>query len=253
MQPNHEPAIHHPAFDLERLVPDLLSDDPIEHDMVELHRARYAFAARFAAGKRVLDLACGTGYGSDMLAKAGAASVQGVDVSQDAVAYARKRYATPGITYHCLNGMDMKADQPFDMVVSLETLEHIPDVYGFMHHLITLLKPGGMLVASVPTTLSTDVNPHHLHDIGEHEFRSMFFSNGLASIDELVQEQKFSPWRLRQLGKKSIRKYQYRKSLALYYAMHPAMLVRRFWTTLTVGFKNRYLVIAGKKSMCLES
>ena len=236
------------TFDLERIVPDQLSADPFERETLEIHAARYRFAARRVAGQRVLDLACGVGYGSAILKLAGAGQVTGVDLSDQAVAYARERYAAPGVSFICGDGASFSPDNLFDVVVSLETIEHVPDARGFVAQLARFVAPGGVLIGSVPTTLSSDVNPHHLHDFSADEFRALFVSNGLALVDEMTQIQRFSPLRLRKLAGHSARSYQLRPHLGRYYAGHPGMLLRRLWTTMRHGFANHYLVLVGRKS-----
>lgn len=69
-----------------------VTDDRIEAD----HLARYRFASRSAAGKDVLDIACGVGYGSELLMAAGAKSYTGVDINADEIAYARETYGSSG-------------------------------------------------------------------------------------------------------------------------------------------------------------
>ena len=234
-----------PAFDLERLVPDTLSDDPIERDMLALHLERYRFAARFVRGRRVVDLACGVGYGSRLLADRGAASVTGVDISAESIAYARERYVRSGVTFTLADGMSYAPQERPDAVVSLETIEHVPDAEAFVARLSGWLPVGGVFVGSVPTTLSTDVNPYHLHDFSAADFRALFRSVGLRVIDELVQDQPFNPFGFLRLRGKARRGYGLRPGLARWYARHPEMLARRLGTTLRHGFKNRYLVLAG--------
>lgn len=93
------------------------------------HIARYRFAKDFVRGKRVLDIACGEGYGAASLAKAGAASVIGVDIASEVCEHARRKY-----------GLDARAgdaqsipvqDRSIDLVVSFETIEHVdaPDCF----------------------------------------------------------------------------------------------------------------------------
>lgn len=233
--------------DLERIIPDRLSDDPIERETFEIHAARYRFAARWVRNKRVLDLACGVGYGSAILHAAGAASVTGIDLSEQTIAYARERYAAPAIEFLASDGMKYEPPRPFDVVVSLETIEHVPDARGFVARLASFVAPGGLLIGSVPTTLSTDVNPYHLHDFSDAEFRALFGSVGLCILDHMTQTQRFSPLRLRTLARSSSRSYQLRPRLVRYYATHPRSLVRRLWTTATRGFVNEYLVVVGRK------
>lgn len=229
------------------MVPDLLSGNHIERSMLELHVKRYEFAARFVAGKRVLDLACGAGYGSAVLQEAGASQVIGVDLSADCVRYARERYGRPGIEFMAGNGMTFAPAGGCDVIVSLETIEHVPDARGFVQHLTSLLAPGGILIGSVPTTLSTDVNPYHLHDFTPREFRKLFRSLHLETLEELAQDQPFSPWGLLAFGSSSSRRHQLRQGLVRYYLEHPRALAHRLATTLRYGFCNKYLAIAARK------
>lgn len=216
--------------------------------MLDLHVDRYRFASRYVPGKRVLDLACGSGFGSAILAEAGAASVTGVDISEPCVRYARSRYAKAGVEYRQCDGMTFAPDAPLDIVVSLETIEHVVDAEGFVRRLTSFLRAGGMLIGSVPTTFSTDVNPYHLHDISAAQFRRLFKSLGFEIVAELEQDQPFSPFGLLSLRSSSGRGQQIRKGLVRYYARHPDMAARRLWTTLSCGFRNKYLVIAGRKT-----
>ena len=81
-------------FTGERLIPG-----QVDVDLLNEHLARYAFAARLAQGKRVLDLGCGAGYGSAELAKT-AHWVTGVDIAAEAVDYARAAYRLPNLRFH---------------------------------------------------------------------------------------------------------------------------------------------------------
>lgn len=236
------------SFDMERIIPDLLAkDDPLERETFELHLARYRFAAKFVAGRRVLDIACGVGYGSALLRAAGAASVLGVDLSTEAIGYANDHYAGGGISFVQADAMAFQLDQSFDTIVSLETIEHLPDAAEFVKRLIGFACPGGILVGSVPVTLSSDVNPYHLHDFTARSFRDLLTGHGLTIIDELPQLQPFSPWGLLRARRTSRRDYGLRKGLPAYYVRHPSMLARRFAATLTQGFCNKYLALAARK------
>src|SRR5262245_50978058 len=107
--------------------------DPIE---IALHVARYAVAAELCRGRRVLDVACGEGYGSHLMAtRWGAAAVHAIDVSAQAIASARAHFDDPRITW-----LEMDLDRldpaqvggPFDLIVSLETIEHVADPEAFL-------------------------------------------------------------------------------------------------------------------------
>ena len=109
---------------IERLVPDELSADDITGKAtLELHVARYEFAARHAHG-RVLDIACGVGYGTRLLADRGSEAV-GVDLDREAIAYATKRYGCAGVTFVAGDALAFQDGAGFDTIVSLETIEHV--------------------------------------------------------------------------------------------------------------------------------
>src|SRR5690348_55654 len=94
------------------------------------HAYRYAFASRFVAGKRVLDIACGEGYGGAALLRAGAVHVIGVDVSEEVCLHARSKYdldARQGSAEQI-----PLADSSVDLVVSFETIEHISNPDRFL-------------------------------------------------------------------------------------------------------------------------
>ena len=142
-----------------------------EEDLYAEHMARYQFALRFAAGKRVLDCATGTGYGAALLSSV-ARSVVAVDNAPEAIEQAARRYARPNIRYLVADGRSLPVRSgSVDVVVSLETIEHAPHPERFVAEFRRVLTPSGVLVLSTP---NTDVyrhqdgveNPFH-----EHEFR----------------------------------------------------------------------------------
>jgi ubiquinone/menaquinone biosynthesis C-methylase UbiE len=133
------------SFTGERFIPGTRGEIWIEH----WHR--YHFALRWAKGKRVLDIACGEGYGSALLARH-AAHVTGVDVSQDAVDHAKRAYAALG-NARFLKGSCTAiplAGQSVDLAISFETLEHIREQEEFLAELDRVLAPGGVLLISCP-------------------------------------------------------------------------------------------------------
>ena len=229
---------------LERLVPEELASDGLGAETLALHLERYAFAAEHARTGRILDLACGVGYGARLLAdRAPAGSrVLGVDLSEDAIAYAREHYGRPGLEFAV--GDAARFDDPlgFDTIVSLETIEHLPEPQRFFDRMVGLLRPGGVLVASVPTTPSVDANPHHLHDFTAAGFRAMGSRHHLKEIARLDQVQPFAPGAV--LRRDDARTRDRRSGLPAYYVRHPRALARRLWSTLRHGFNNRYLSVA---------
>lgn len=115
------------------------------------HWHRYAFARRLAAGRRVLDAACGEGYGSAMLS-AVATDVVGVDVDDAAVQHARSRYAAlPRLRYERADATELPfPDGSFDLVVSFETLEHLAAQERLLQGFARVLADDGVLVISSP-------------------------------------------------------------------------------------------------------
>lgn len=116
------------------------------------HKARYSYAQHFVAGKSVLDIACGTGYGCAMLKEAGAENVRGIDISSEAIEYATKNYLAQGIVFElgnaeCLSGLKSES---FDVVTSFETIEHVPNVDRYLAEINRVLRPGGMYIVSTP-------------------------------------------------------------------------------------------------------
>ena len=235
-----------PAADsLERLVPDELAEGATGLAALALHLERYEFAAKHLCRGRALDLACGVGYGTRLLAERTGQPVLGVDLSREAIDYARARYGAAGVEFRVSDAMAFTDPEGFVSIVSLETIEHLPDPKGFLAHAVGLLRPGGHLVASVPTTLSSDVNPHHLHDFSERSFRAAVAAHGLAELDCLRQVQNV-PLRA-VLGRSEARLGDLRPHLAAWYLRHPRALVRRIATTLRHGLANHYVTIAWRK------
>jgi SAM-dependent methyltransferase len=149
------------------------------------HVARYEFvAARLPKGSRVLDLACGVGYGSQILAKAGH-HVLGVDASPDAIAYARSTYLHPNVEYLCASAEDLHVDEigTFDALVSFETIEHLSEPGYVLKHWSNYCKT---LFASVP---NETIFPHqgkirfHYRHYTRKDFAALLSYNGWQ-VDE---------------------------------------------------------------------
>ena len=98
------------------------------------HLARYEYARQFVAGLDVLDVACGTGYGSQMLADAGAKSVLGVDISREAIEFARGHHASDRTRFELGDAQNLYdiPREKFDAIVSFETVEHVPNADAFL-------------------------------------------------------------------------------------------------------------------------
>ena len=132
-------------FTGERFIPGTRGEIWIEH----WHR--YHFARAWVAGKRVLDVACGEGYGSALLAR-DAQHVTGVDAAEAAVAHARTAYSGVGNVSFQQGSCESLplADSGVDVVVSFETLEHITAHEAFVDEVARVLAPSGVLLLSCP-------------------------------------------------------------------------------------------------------
>ncbi len=231
---------------LERLVPDAVREkDATGADSLRLSVERYEFAANHIEGDQVLDIACGSGYGTRLLADRGDAAgrvVTGVDLSEAAIEYATGRYGNENTCFIAGDGMAFGDRGGFDAVVSIETIEHVPDAHGFMERLISLVRPGGLLVASVPVTPSVDGNPHHLHDFTARSFRQPFLEHGMFELDSLEQIQSFGLFSV--LTRSEARMKDVRPNLARYYLRNPRAFARRCLSTAQHGLVNKYLTIA---------
>jgi 2-polyprenyl-3-methyl-5-hydroxy-6-metoxy-1,4-benzoquinol methylase len=142
------------------------------------HVQRYFFALGYLKPEsRVLDCACGTGYGSKILAGK-AREVTGMDISPTAVAYCKKNYAAPNLAFKqgSAEKLKLKSDS-IDTFVSFETLEHIPRPQKLVQEAWRILKPGGIFLVSTPNRIVTGLksgqrpgNPFHLMEWSMLEF-----------------------------------------------------------------------------------
>jgi SAM-dependent methyltransferase len=154
----------------ERFEPAFMQGRIIEAE----HLARYAWAARFVAGRKALDAACGVGYGSRMLAEAGAEEVVGVDIAEEAVAEARSA-GGPFVSFEIgdLHRLPF-GDDEFDLIVCFEAIEHVSDPKAVLDELRRVMRPQGLLALSTPNRdVYAPGNPFHLRELTPSELESM--------------------------------------------------------------------------------
>lgn len=169
-QPDGVPPL---ALTGERTLPDV----PEENYWYRRHLAVYEWVARRCRGLDVVDMACGEGYGTDVLART-AARVTGVDANPDAYEHARARYGRPGVSF-ARELVDSYAE-PCDAVVFLQTIEHVEDDEGVLRHFKAMLRPGGAGYVSTPNVLTLappgaekSDNPWHLREYRPEQFRRL--------------------------------------------------------------------------------
>ena len=184
VQQNQPPGV--PPLELtgERTLPDV----PAENYWYRRHLAVYEWIAARVPGAVVLDMACGEGYGSAVLAGS-AASVVGVEGNPEAHEHARLKYTRPGLAFEWGAVETYGEPGTFDAVVFLQTIEHVADPPAVLEHFRRILKPGGVAYVSTPNVLtlaprgaSKSANPWHLR-----EYRAEEFSELCRSVFDLVE------------------------------------------------------------------
>jgi len=157
----------------ERTLPDV----PEENYWYRRHLVVYEWIAAQVKGLRVVDMACGEGYGSDVLAR-GAASVVGVDANPEAHEHARLRYQRPNLRFE--RDLVESFAEPSDAVVFLQTIEHVQDPDAILEHFKSMLAPGGVAFVSTPNLLTLappgaekSDNPWHVKEYRAEEFRAL--------------------------------------------------------------------------------
>jgi 2-polyprenyl-3-methyl-5-hydroxy-6-metoxy-1,4-benzoquinol methylase len=174
VQENQPPEVPPLPLTGERTLPDV----PEENYWFRRHLAVYEWIGARVAGRRVVDMACGEGYGSDLLAAEGAASVVGVDANPEAHEHARLRYLRPNLRYE--RDLVESFAEPCDAVVFLQTIEHVQDAGAILEHFKSMLAPGGVAYVSTPNLLTLappgaekSDNPWHVREYRAAEFRAL--------------------------------------------------------------------------------
>lgn len=157
----------------ERTLPDV----PEENYWFRRHLAVYEWIAARTLGRRVVDMACGEGYGSELLSR-GARAVVGVDANPEAHEHARLRYRRPNLRF--ARDLVERFSEPCDAVVFLQTIEHVQNPGEILDHFKAMLEPGGVVYVSTPNLLTLapagaekSENPWHVKEYRVEEFRAL--------------------------------------------------------------------------------
>ena len=173
LQRNQPPGVEPLQLTGERTLPDV----PEENYWFRRHLAVYEWIAARAGGRRVVDLACGEGYGSAVLARS-AARVVGVDANPEAFAHAGAKYTAANLTFE-RNLVELWTGD-VDCVVFLQTIEHVQDPDRVLEHVRDLIGPGGVAYVSTPNVLTLapkgaerSGNPWHVREYRPEEYREL--------------------------------------------------------------------------------
>ena len=175
LQSNQPPGVPPLALTGERTLPDV----PEENYWYRRHVAAYRWIAERCHGQRVVDLACGEGYGSAILAEH-ARQVYGVDANPEAHEHARLKYRGGNLAFRRALVEQFDEDAPYDAVVFLQTIEHVEEAGALLERLGSLLVPEGVAYISTPNRLTLappgaikSDNPWHVREYDADEYREL--------------------------------------------------------------------------------
>lgn len=161
-------------------------------DVYEEHLARYTLATHFVDGLRVLDAACGAGYGAALLKRSGASEVVGIDIDEQSVKLAKRDYGEADVSFAVGDVLQLPFDgKVFDAVVSFETIEHVADGAAWIKESARVLKAEGLFIVSTPNRAVTNpalyfeerpFNPYH-----QFEYRTAELAGELLLHYDIVE------------------------------------------------------------------
>lgn len=179
-------------FTGERIVPEGKNCEPtFAKKMYQEHIARYLFASQFSKGKKVVDLACGVGYGSKYLAVNGAKSVDALDMSKEAIEYARQHYGATNLKFHVWDiQKKLLFKDPFDVIICFEAIEHVKKQRSVIENMKIHLSRDGVGIISTPRPLGEIRSEFHEKELEHYEFNDLL-SNYFTHVVYFVENNHF--------------------------------------------------------------
>lgn len=164
----------------ERIVEEHRSSSPQSYLVYLFHLVTYDYVRDMVQGREVLDFGCGSGYGTARIAK-DCKRIIGIDISVDVVDYARSKFQADNLHFTAITPVEQQplpfADQSFDVVLSFQVIEHVPDVGRYLSEIGRVLRPGGIFVVATPDRssrllpLQKPWNMFHLHEYSDAELK----------------------------------------------------------------------------------
>ena len=172
---------------IERLTPKTLDWKKYSARHIQL----YEYFRDFYKDKVVLDLACGVGYGSDIIKSYNAKEVVGLDISAEAISYAKTNYLDPSIHFFEMDYQEVSSlGKKFDLIISIETIEHIHGQSNFISKMCEVLNQNGLLICTTPNKLLYTgrgiPNEFHVNELTIQEFRALYQPH-LTIVSEFCQ------------------------------------------------------------------
>lgn len=158
------------------------------------HLGRYRLASTYAhPGFRIIDAACGVGYGAKLLARCEGVSIQALDIDDGALEYAALHYSDPGISFRKADlTTEAALGEAVDLAISFETIEHLSDPTNFLRAVWKSLSPTGVFICSTPNEdvmpLSSAGNPYHFRHYRPSEFEDLLRDNGFIVVERFTQK-----------------------------------------------------------------
>lgn len=163
------------------------------------HTQRYDLASeKISQSASILDIACGTGYGSYILSQKKHRKITSVDISKDAIKFARKYYNRKNINY-IENSIELyRSNEKFEAIISYETIEHLEDPYKALKSFAQFLKSSGTLYVSFPNEdcypFNKERNPHHKQHFTVRQMEQLLCSTGFRDFKVYYQHLNNSLW-----------------------------------------------------------
>ena len=209
-----------------------LANDPTSELWGE-HRSRYRFAAQFAAGQRILDVASGAGFGLQMLRQANGCPI-GIDYDATALREARRLEPEARLVHADATCLPLSSAS-LDLVVSFETIEHVPDARALVFEIGRVLKPGGRLVLSTPNRAFGPPERHTANRFHIQEFAADELHNLLGEAFTDVE----------MYGQRPSDSYRYVPFLMVEPHREPAAVAWKLLVRLPFAAKNRVALALG--------